>query len=208
MISVPVIKLKGEAEKANLPEKLFGVKVKHQILAQAVRVFLSNQRVARAKTKTRAEVAKTTAKMFRQKGTGRARHGSYAAPIFVGGGISHGPSGEQNYTLKMPAAMRRLALLGSLSEKAAKKTVQILREEKSSGKTKEAVELAKKAEIAGKKVLVVVGKDEQGAARAWRNLDRVTVSLVQDLNPYIILNNKELLFTEKALKEAEERYAI
>src|SRR3990167_4064766 len=130
--------LKGERqEKLNLPKEQFGVNASPSLLAQAVRIFLSNQRRAAAKTKTRAEVAKTTAKMYKQKGTGRARHGSYAAPIFVGGGVAHGPSGEQNYKMSLPVKMRRLALLGALSAKAEAKQVMVVTGcEKASGKTK------------------------------------------------------------------------
>ena len=88
MSTAATFNIKGEKiEAVTLPKELFGVEVKPQLLAQAVRVWLSNQRKAFAKTKTRKDVAKTTAKMYKQKGTGRARHGSYAAPIFVGGGV-------------------------------------------------------------------------------------------------------------------------
>src|SRR3989337_4248642 len=122
MISAPTINIKGtDAEKTVLPKDVFEKKVKPVILAQAVRVWLSNQRAANAKTKTRTEVSKTTAKMYKQKGTGRARHGSYSAPIFVGGGVAHGPTGGENWKLKLPAKMTKKALLGALSIRAREK---------------------------------------------------------------------------------------
>src|SRR3989339_761921 len=154
MITAATYDIKGQqGEKIKLPEKIFGAKVKPIVMAQAVRVYLSNQRKALAKTKTRADVAKTTAKMYRQKGTGRARHGSYAAPIFVGGGIAHGPSGKQNYKLSLPAKMRRLALLGALSVKAKAKEILIVEGvDKALGKTKQLAWLP-----AGKKLVIMEG---------------------------------------------------
>src|SRR3989344_4073637 len=98
MISVPAFSITGESLKVvTLPVKVFGVKADPALLAQAVRIYLGNQRKSSAKTKTRAEVEGSTRKIYRQKGTGRARHGSIRAPIFVGGGIAHGPDGSQNY---------------------------------------------------------------------------------------------------------------
>src|SRR3989339_2278990 len=139
MITAATYDIKGQqGEKIKLPEKIFGAKVKPIVMAQAVRVYLSNQRKALAKTKTRADVAKTTAKMFKQKGTGRARHGSYAAPIFVGGGVAHGPSGEQNYKLSLSSKMRKLALLGALSAKASAHEIMVIEgSDKATGKTKQ-----------------------------------------------------------------------
>src|SRR3989338_11153263 len=91
----------GKSGTINLPEQLFAAKVNPQLMAQAVRVFLSNQRKAHAKSKTRGEIIRTTRKWYRQKGTGRARHGAQSAPLFVGGAKAHGPRGHQNYQLDM-----------------------------------------------------------------------------------------------------------
>src|SRR3990170_3346380 len=152
--------LKGERqEKLNLPKEQFGVNASPSLLAQAVRIFLSNQRRAAAKTKTRAEVAKTTAKMYKQKGTGRARHGSYAAPIFVGGGVAHGPTGEQNYTSKMPKKMKKLAIESAFSDRAKDKKVVIVHTDKMEGKTKEGKGILTAAKVNGS-VLVVVANGQ------------------------------------------------
>src|SRR3989337_2388563 len=155
MISAPTINIKGtDAEKTVLPKDVFEKKVKPVILAQAVRVWLSNQRAANAKTKTRTEVAKTTAKMYKQKGTGRARHGSYAAPIFVGGGVAHGPSGEQNYRMELPKHLKRKALAGALTEKAKAGELTILTGgEKAQGKSKEAQKWLEAAGLSGERLM-------------------------------------------------------
>lgn len=198
--------LKGEKLKeTTLPEELFGLKVKPIVLAQAVRVYLSNIRAGSAKTKTRAEVAKTTAKMFKQKGTGKARHGSWAAPIFVGGGIAHGPDGLQNYKLKFPEAMRKLAMKGALSVKAADKKVCIVAgAEEASGKTKEIAQLVKKAGL--DRVLVVTGVKQKQFNRAIKNLDGITQISVGQLNTYTILKYRNLLITKEALGELKKVY--
>jgi LSU ribosomal protein L4P len=111
----------------NLPPEIFAAEVNPPLMAQAVRVYLANQRKAHPKTKTRAEVNRTKAKWYRQKGTGRARHGSRAAPIFVGGGVAHGPTGEQNYQLKMPKKMKKAALFSALTSKFKEKEILVVK---------------------------------------------------------------------------------
>ena len=101
--SVPTFTKSGApaAKEATLPSVFFAKKPNLSILSQAVRVYLSNQRTAQAKSQTRAEVNRTTKKVYKQKGTGGARHGSRRAPIYVGGGIAHGPRGMQNYKMSL-----------------------------------------------------------------------------------------------------------
>ncbi|TSC86797.1 MAG: large subunit ribosomal protein L4 [Microgenomates group bacterium Gr01-1014_16] len=171
-----------------LPKGLFDVKVSPALLAQAVRVYLFNQRKANAKTKTRSEVAKTTAKMYKQKGTGRARHGAYSAPTFVGGGVSHGPTGGQNYKLILPRKMRRLALLGALTEKAKEKKVEVF----------------EKLGEASKRTLVVIGAGEEKIRREIRNKENITVVAAGSLNPYVIMAHMQLMITPKALEEMKK----
>src|SRR3989337_1399142 len=201
MISAPTINIKGtDAEKTVLPKDVFEKKVKPVILAQAVRVWLSNQRAANAKTKTRTEVSKTTAKMYKQKGTGRARHGSYAAPIFVGGGVAHGPTGEQNYTSKMPKKMKKLAIESAFSDRAKDKKVVIVHTDKMEGKTKEGKGILTAAKVNGS-VLVVVANGQNLIKRSFRNLEKVSVVTPGEINAYTLLKNKWLLITKEALTE-------
>ncbi len=203
MISAVTYNLNGEKIAATpLPSSVFEIKVAPTLLAQAVRVWLSNQRRAGASTKTRGEVAKTTAKPYKQKGTGRARHGSSAAPIFVGGGIAHGPSGEQNYKMTMPAKMRRLALVGALSAKAAAKQISVITgAEKASGKTKQV------GWLTGNKTLVLVTKEQNTFKQAVRNLDRTSLATSGGLSAYAILAAKQLVITKETLMELKKTYA-
>lgn len=194
-------------EKVKLPEAIFGVKTDQKQIAQAVRVYLSNQRSASAKTKTRSEVEKTTAKMYRQKGTGRARHGSYSAPIFVGGGVSGGPDGNQNYKKSMSKTMNRGAFLGSLSEKAADGKITIISDEdKLSGKTKEAKALVSGLVELKQRLLVVVGLQQKKVAKAFRNVADVIVVTPNQLNTYIVLVSQKVLFTSGAMEETKKLF--
>ena len=112
----------GEVE---LRDDIFGIEPNGPVMHQALLRQLANRRLGTHDTKTRGEVNRTKAKWFRQKGTGRARHGSRNAPIFVGGGISHGPT-PRSYTQQMPRKMRRLALRSALSAKAAQARIIVL----------------------------------------------------------------------------------
>jgi large subunit ribosomal protein L4 len=208
MTTAQTINIKGVAgEKAKLDETVFGATVSPALLAQAVRVFLSNQRKAHAQTKSRGDVEKTTAKMYRQKGTGRARHGSYSAPIFVGGGIAFGPKGTQNYKLKMTKQQIKAALRGALSERAKEQKIVILAgEKKFSGKSHEAALLFKKMGQEKEKLLLVTGAQEKEATRMFRNLKTVTVAQANQLNTYLVLACQKLMLTDVALEETVKLY--
>lgn len=186
-----------------LPKGLFGHKASPILLSQAVRVYLANQRSASAKTKTRAQVEGSTRKIYKQKGTGKARHGSVRAPIFVGGGIAHGPDGLQNYSLKMPKQMRKKALLGALYDRASQKAVYII-PSKSSGKTKEAAKTKSDMKLA--KALVVSLAKNDKFNHAWRNLEGVQLTTPNALNTYNVLTYPNLVITEEALEEMEKLY--
>lgn len=188
-------------EKPILP-KVFKSEINKQLLAQAVRVYLGNQRAASAHTKTRAAVNKTTKKMYKQKGTGKARHGSAAAPIFVGGGIAFGPDGHQNYTGRIPTAMKKIAVKSALASRAADKKITVITgTNKASGKT------AQTAKIISPQSLVIANNDEEKFIRSCKNLRGVTVSYPNQLNAYTILANKNLVISESALAEIAKIYA-
>src|SRR3990170_5938571 len=124
---IQVLNTRGEpAGKTDLPEEIFAVKASPRLLAQAVRVYLANQRLAQARAKTRGEVKGSGKKIWRQKGTGRARHGDAQAPIFVGGGVAHGPTGRENYKLKLPKRLKRRALFAALTQKIEEKELVIV----------------------------------------------------------------------------------
>jgi large subunit ribosomal protein L4 len=191
----------------NLPPEIFAAEVNPALMAQAVRVYLANQRKAHSKTKTRAEVNRTKAKWYRQKGTGRARHGSRAAPIFVGGGVAHGPTGEQNYQLKMPKKMKKAALFSALTSKFKEKEILVVKGlEKIEPKTKKMAEFLTKSKIQStkSKILLVLPKMLENIILAGRNLENFEISYSADLNTYQVLASDKLIFLPESIDKLKE----
>lgn len=201
--------------KLNLPEKIFAAKVNKDLIAQAVRVYLANQRQGTQNTKTRSEVRFSTAKIYRQKGTGRARHGARSAPIFVGGGIAHGPK-PRDFSLSLPKKMRRAALFAALSAKLAEKNIIAIEGlEKVEAKTKAFTkilenlknvlgnkELKKKA----LKILIVLPGKLENLERAARNVWGISLSEARLLNTYSVLNHQKLLFLKDSIPVLEKNF--
>lgn len=186
-----------------LPEALFAGDVNKQLMAQAVRVYLANQREGSASTKTRGEVEGSTRKIYRQKGTGRARHGSIRAPIFVKGGIVFGPK-PRDYSLRMPKKMKRKALISALTVQCMGHAIKIISDIDSvEMKTKMFHKLFESLG-ATKNTLFLLGKDDLSAKRAMRNLPYLDIMRSVDANTYDILSHRDILMTKDALQELQE----
>lgn len=169
-------------ENYKIPKELVGAEVKPQLLAQAVRVYLSNQRQGTQSALTRAEVSRTRKKFQKQKGSGNARHGDRKAPIFVGGGVSFAPK-PRDYSQTLLARMRKVATLAAMAEKDKGKKVIGVSGLSKVAKTKE---LAKILE-AGKKYLVVTDGYQENVYRAGRNIAGVTILPKAQVNAYEVL---------------------
>lgn len=204
VIKAPVISSEAKVvREETLPQEIFSRPSSYRLLAQAIRVFLSNQRKANAKTKTRSEVAYTGAKIWRQKGTGRARHGDRKAPIFVGGGVAHGPTGEQNYTLKLNQKARQRSIFSVLTQKAKDKKIFLL-ENPSFSKTKQAQNFLKQLKDTLKidgKMCFLLSKKDQKIQKALRNLKDLEILKTGSLNAYHLLKQDNLFLTLDALEE-------
>lgn len=199
-LSVPVYSLTGRAAGTlTLPKEIFGQKVNKNLLSQAVRVYMTNQKSLPGSTKTRSEVEGSTAKIYRQKGTGRARHGSIRAPIFVGGGITFGPT-PRKIRLNLPQSMKKAALISALSVKAEdKKILAILSLEKASGKTKEIASWLNKVKVGD--ALMVTGQKLDNVVLAARNIPKINVSSVNLINAYEVLRHDFLILTKDAIEK-------
>ncbi|MBI5357590.1 50S ribosomal protein L4 [Candidatus Saccharibacteria bacterium] len=190
------------ATKVNLNKDVFGiVPENHQILKDAYVAYLANGRVNLAKTKTRGEVSGSTKKPWKQKGTGRARFGSRYNPIWRGGGITFGPTGNENYTKKIPTQTKRLAVKQALSL-AAKDGVLNSIDSLSvkDGKVSEVVKVLKKIDAKGRTLIIVEEKTEN-IDRATRNIANVKVTQAKYLNVFDILNADMILATKSSLEE-------
>jgi len=207
MPRIDIYNTKGERTgKIQLPKEIFGVKINQSLMAQAVRVYLANQRKARAKTKTRGEVSGSGRKIYRQKGTGQARHGDRYAPIFVGGGVAHGPTGKENYKLKMAKKMRRLALFSALTSRLKEKEVIVIEGlEKIKPKTKEMNQLIKNFKLEGK-ILLVLPETIENVLRAGRNIAGLKLLQANLLNTYEVLNGGRLILTKESIKKLKETF--
>lgn len=208
MITTSVYDTTGKViGKVNLPKIVFGAQISPVLMTQAVRVYLSNQRKAHPKAKTRGEVDLTKAKWFRQKGTGRARHGARSAPIFVGGGVAHGPRGNQNWKKTLPEKMKKQALVSALTSKFKDDQVVIINGlEKIGGKTKEMAKIIEAFlnKKATRKALLVLPKSAEKIVRAGRNIPGLIIRPVSVLNTYEILNGGTIFFTKDSLAEFEK----
>lgn len=201
-IKVSLINSKGERSgSVALSEAIFGQKPNKVLLAQAVRVFLSNQRHSHAKTKRRGEVKRSTRKIYRQKGTGGARHGARSAPIFVGGGIAHGPRGLQNYHLKLSQKMAKKALISALSARAQRGELVVADLEGIEAKTSILASLLQKNKL-DSLTLVYTSPTIQ---RAGRNIEGLNPISASTLSAYEALVGKALLLTKEALQSLEAR---
>lgn len=198
-LSIPVYSLLGkETGTLDLPKEIFGVEVNKKLLSQALRVYSTNQQHISGSTKTRGEITASTAKLFRQKGTGRARHGSKKAPIFVGGGIAFGPR-PRRVSLDLPKKMKKAALLSALSSKMVEKNVSgLIGLEKATGKTKEIAGLMEK--IGSKNALIITPEKQDNVLRASRNIPGLTVMPVNQLNAYEVIKHKVLLVTKESVE--------
>lgn len=209
-LSLPVLDKSGkDTAEVKLSEKIFAAKVNPPLIAQAVRVYLANQRKAYPKTKRRGEVSGSGKKIWPQKGTGRARHGDQYAPIFVGGGIAHGPRGNQVYTKKMSKKMKKAALVSVLAAKQKEGRIKVVKGIKRLRKTKSADQCLQawfgKEFTSDQKYLIILPQGLESAWRAFRNLPYLHVGSVNQLNPYNLLNHDWLIFTPESLKELDKK---
>lgn len=205
-LTVEIFDVKGVVTgKMDLPAELFGVKVNTVLMTQAVRVYLTNQRRGTVSTKTRGEVAGSTRKIYRQKGTGRARHGGVRAPIFVKGGIAHGPKPKE-YELSMPKHMRRAALFSALTVKHVDGAVTVIDGLAAIERKTKAMTSVLKALGVAKKVLVVMPKDLEHVYKAGRNIPGVTFTSADRLNTYEVLNTKMLVVMKDAVEVMKKTF--
>ncbi len=188
----------------DLPTALFGQPVHKQALYEAVRNYLANQRQGTHDTKTRAEVKASTAKLYRQKGTGRARAGSAGSPTRVGGGVAFGPH-PRDYSYTLPRKIKRRALKSALSDRAGSERVLVIEDfVMDAPKTQTMANILKAMELQGRHTLLVLDAEGDNIYLSARNLKGVRVLRSNELNAYTILWADNLVFTQKALSGAEE----
>ena len=196
-----------EVSELKLNEAIFDLPWNADLVHQAVRVALANKRQVLASTKDRSEVSGGGRKPWRQKGTGRARHGSIRSPIWKGGGITFGPTKERNFKLKINKKMARKAFLTALSTKAKDSELLVLDDLKlSAPKTKEMAKIMKNFPQVKNGLLVLSGKNED-IKRAGRNLPNLRIINIDNLNILDILKYKHLIFTKDGIEYLNKKYS-
>ena len=214
-MKIDVISQNGEkVEQLTLNKKVFSIKPNEEVVHQAVKLSNANIRQATAKVKDRSEVRGGGKKPWRQKGTGRARHGSIRSPIWRGGGVTFGPRGNQNFKLKQNRKEARLALKSALTLKAKEKNVRVIEKiEFKEAKTKDFINLISSLKLEGK-TLFLLTKDSINyeALVSASNLKNVAILLLDSseniinlgINVYDLLNAKNVVFSKDALTNLEE----
>jgi large subunit ribosomal protein L4 len=202
-LSLSIYGIDGKEQKTvELPKEVFSVTPNKSLITQAMRVYLVNQRQGNVKVKTRSEVIGSTRKIYRQKGTGKARHGAIKAPIFVGGGVAHGPK-QKDYHLKFNKKEKKVALYGALSTKLKENKIFGLEEKALTmkPKTKTVSKFLSELKLTGKNNLMILKKLEtNNLVLAMRNIPNISFVDVNSLNPYLVLKSSSLIFVENALE--------
>ncbi len=202
-MKVPVWNMNGQqVDEIELRPDIFEAPVNVPLMHQALVRQLANARRGTHKTKTRGEVNRTTAKWYRQKGTGRARHGSRNAPIFVGGGIAHGPK-PRSYEQRMPKKMRRAALRSALSVKAGQQQIVVVdRLELPEPKTREMREVLYRLNVGEDALILLPGRNET-VEKSVRNLPKVKALHAGYLNIRDLLQYEKVVMPLGALQVIE-----
>ncbi len=183
-------------------DAVFGAEINIPLMHQAVVTYLANQRRGTASTKTRSEVEGSTRKVWRQKGTGRARHGSIRANIFVGGGVVFGPK-PRSYRKRLPVKMKRGALRSCLSAKVRDDEIVVIDDiTLDAPKTKEMTQWLQRQKLEGK-VLLILNSGKTNVFKASNNIPNLKLIRVDNINIYDLLNADKVVFEKDALKRVE-----
>jgi large subunit ribosomal protein L4 len=202
------ISIDGKKDTIEVLDKLFSAKINSKLVSSVLYKTNANYKGRHAKTKQQNEVSGPTSKIYAQKGTGGARHASRKAPIFVGGGIAHGPKGELAYKKrKLNKNEKKLSVASLITEKNKDKNLLILNDFSSEiKKTKEMNLLINKLEI--KNSLLILDKNsKEKIEKSARNIPNVKVTDINHFSAYDIIKFKKVVFTESSVKELEKRYS-
>jgi large subunit ribosomal protein L4 len=194
-----------EVRKITLDDAVFGRDVSDGAIYYAIRNELANRRVGTAKTKTRSEVRYSGSKLWRQKGTGRARVGSRRSPIWVGGGTIFGPQ-PRDYSYRVPKKMKRAAFKSLLSQKAQEEKLQVIEDfTVESGKTKDLVQILKNF-VQDERTVFILQDDNELIRRAGRNIPWLRILNFNRLNAHELFYGKKVLVLESAANSLNEFY--
>ena len=202
------LNLDGKKGSIEVLDKIFSAKINNKLVSNVLYKTNANYKGRHAKTKQQNEVSGPTSKIYAQKGTGNARHASRKAPIFVGGGIAHGPKGQLAYkTRKLNKSEKKSSIASLISEKNINKSLLIFSDFNSQiKKTKEMNAIVKKFEF--KNSLMILDKSsKENIEKSIRNIPNIKVTDINHFSAFDIVKFEKLVFTESSIKELEKRYS-
>ena len=202
------LNLDGKKSHIEVLDKIFSAKINPKIVSSVLYKTNANYKGRHAKTKQQNEVSGPTSKIYAQKGTGGARHASRKAPIFVGGGIAHGPKGELAYKKrKLNKSEKKLSVASLITEKNSNKDLLIFSDFNNEiKKTKDMHSIIKKFEITNS-LMVLDKNSKEKIEKSIRNIPNVKVTDVNHFSAFDIIKFKRVVFTESSIKELEKRYS-
>ena len=206
-MKIDKLNLDGKKDSINVSDVIFSAKVNNKLVSNVLYKTNANYKGRHAKTKQQNEVSGPTSKIYAQKGTGNARHASRKAPIFVGGGIAHGPKGELAYKKrKLNKNEKKMSVASLISEKKKNNNLVIFSDFNAEiKKTKEMNIIIKKFELSNS--LIILDKSSKDKIeKATRNIPNIKITDVNHFSAFDIVKFKKIVFTESSVKELEKRY--
>ena len=206
-MKIDKINLEGKKVSIEVLDQIFKSKINKQLVSNVVYKTISNYKGRKAKTKQKNEIKGSTAKIYAQKGTGNARHASRKAPIFVGGGVAHGPKGELSYKKrKMNKSEKKMSIASLMTEKNNEKNLIIFEDfNKEIKKTKEMFKILKKFEALNA-LIILDKKSKENIFMSLKNIPNIKTSDISNFSVFDLLKYKKVIFTETSIKELEKRY--
>jgi len=202
------LSIDGKKDTIEVLDKIFSAKVNNKLVSSVLYKTNANYKGRHAKTKQQNEVSGPTSKIYAQKGTGNARHASRKAPIFVGGGVAHGPKGELAYKKrKLNKSEKKNSIASLISEKIQSKNLLVFNDfDNVIKKTKEMNSIVKKFEISNSLIILDKSSKEK-IEKSIRNIPNIKVTDINHFSAFDIVKFKKVVFTETSVKELEKRYA-
>jgi len=207
-MKIEKLTIDGKKTSLEVTDKIFSAKINKQLVSNVLYKINANFKGRKAKTKQKNEIVGSTSKIYAQKGTGNARHASRKAPIFVGGGVAHGPKGESSYKIrKLNKSEKKLSVASLVTEKNKLKDLIIFNDfDKEIKKTKEMNDILNKFDA--KNSLIILDKlSKEKIEKSIRNIPNVKSTDINHFSAFDIVKHKKLIFTESSIKELEKRYS-
>ena len=207
-MKIDKISIDGKKELIEVQDKIFAAKINKQLVSYVLYKTNANYKGRKAKTKQKNEIIGSTSKIYAQKGTGNARHASRKAPIFVGGGVAHGPKGENKYKKrKLNKSEKKLSVISLITEKHKKQNIIIFDDfEKQILKTKELNLILKKFEASNSLIILDI-KSKENIYKSAKNLPNIKITDINHFSLYDLAKYKKAIFTKTSIKELEKKYS-